>query len=73
MLNMKPQKVITMNESDAYDIYRLLKNRQLPVSYMDRDTSVFKKGMTVTTFYLAKRVGIRSGLCCTGKRDKSSL
>lgn len=46
--------VITMNESDAYDIYRLLKNRQLPVSYMDRDTSVFKKGMTVTTFYLAK-------------------
>lgn len=46
--------VITMNESDAYDIYRLLKNRQLLVSYMDRDTSVFKKGMTVTTFYLAK-------------------
>lgn len=46
--------VITMNESDAYDIYRLLKHRQLPVSYMDRDTSVFKKGMTVTTFYLAK-------------------
>lgn len=46
--------VITMNESDAYDIYRLLKNCQLPVSYMDRDTSVFKKGMTVTTFYLAK-------------------
>ena len=35
--------VITMNESDAYDIYRLLKNRQIPVSYMDRDTSVFKK------------------------------
>lgn len=46
--------VITMNESDAYDIYRLLKNRQLPVSYIDRDTSVFKKGMTVTTFYIAK-------------------
>lgn len=46
--------VITMNESDAYDIYRLLKNCQLPVSYMDRDTSVFKKEMTVTTFYLAK-------------------
>lgn len=46
--------VITMNESDAYDIYRLLKNCQLPVSYMDRDTSVFKKGMTVTTFYIAK-------------------
>ncbi len=46
--------VITMNESDAYDIYRLLKNCQLPVSYTERDTSVFKKGMTVTTFYLAK-------------------
>ncbi len=46
--------VITMNETDAYDIYRLLKNCQLPVSYTERDTSVFKKGMTVTTFYLAK-------------------
>lgn len=46
--------VITMNESDAYDVYRLLKNRGLSAHYMNRDTSVFKKGITVTTFYLAK-------------------
>ena len=43
-----------MNESDAYDVYRLLKNRGLSAHYMNRDTSVFKKGITVTTFYLAK-------------------
>ena len=46
--------VITMNESDAYDVYRLLKNHGLSAHYMNRDTSVFKKGITVTTFYLAK-------------------
>lgn len=46
--------VITMNESDAYDVYCLLKNRGLSAHYMNRDTSVFKKGITVTTFYLAK-------------------
>ena len=46
--------VITMNESDAYDVYRLLKNHGLSAHYMNRDTSVFKKGITITTFYLAK-------------------
>ena len=52
--NIEKQVKSANAQYDAYDIYRLLKNRQLPVSYMDRDTSVFKKGMTVTTFYLAK-------------------
>lgn len=46
--------VIAMTESEAFDIYRLLKNRGVEASYMDRNSSAFKKGLTVTTFYLAK-------------------
>ena len=43
-----------MTEDEAYDIYRLLKNRGVDAAYVDRDSSAFKRGLTVTTFYLAK-------------------
>lgn len=46
--------VITMTEDEAYDIYRLLTNRGVDAAYVDRDSSAFKRGLTVTTFYLAK-------------------
>lgn len=46
--------VITMTEEEAFDIFRLLKNRGVDASYVDRDSSAFRKGLTVTTFYLAK-------------------
>ena len=46
--------VITMTEDEAYDIYRLLKNRGVDAAYVDRDSSAFKLGLRVTTFYLAK-------------------
>lgn len=46
--------VITMTENEAYDIYRLLKNRGVDAAYVDRNSSAFKRGLTVTTFYLAK-------------------
>lgn len=46
--------VITMTAEEAYDIYRLLKNRGVDAAYVDRDSSAFKRGLTVTTFYLAK-------------------
>ena len=46
--------VITMTEEEAFDIIRLLQSRGLEVSYVDRDSSAFRKGLTVTTFYLAK-------------------
>ena len=36
--------LITMTEEEAYDIYRLLKNRGAEVSYVDRNSSAFKKG-----------------------------
>lgn len=46
--------VIAMTEDEAYDLYRLLKNRGVDAAYMDRNSSEFNRGLTVTTFYLAK-------------------
>ncbi len=46
--------VLTMTEEEATDAYRYLKERREDVYYIDRDSSLFQKGITVTTFYLAK-------------------
>jgi len=46
--------VITMTQEEAEDISRLLKNRGIDVNYIDRDSTTFRKGVTVTTFYMAK-------------------
>ena len=46
--------VLTMTEQEARDAYRYLKERREDVYYIDRDSSLFQKGITVTTFYLAK-------------------
>ncbi len=46
--------LLSMTEAEAYDLYQLLKNKGLSVSYIDRDTSAFLPGLSVTTFYLAK-------------------
>ena len=46
--------VLTMTEDEAHDIWQLLKNRGTKVSYIDRDSTSFSPGLTVTTFYLAK-------------------
>mgnify|MGYP000011291089 FL=1 len=46
--------LITTTEEEAFDLSRLLKLRGINISYVDRNSSAFKKGLTVTTFYLAK-------------------
>lgn len=46
--------ILTMTEKEAKDIYEYLKEKYAAVSYIDRDSSVFRKGITVTTFYMAK-------------------
>lgn len=46
--------VLTMTEKEAKGIYLCLKKMREDVSYMDRDSSVFRKGITVTTYYMAK-------------------
>ena len=61
--------VITMTEEDAYDIYRLLKNRGVDAAYVDRDSSVFKRGLTVTTFYLAKGLEFDQVFTLRGRKE----
>ncbi len=48
--------ILTMTEKEAKEAARLLKEKEpeLNVSYIDRDSKEFKKGVVVTTFYLAK-------------------
>lgn len=46
--------IITRTEQEAKKLYKKLKAEGKTVSYIDRNSSAFKKGLTVTTFYLAK-------------------
>ena len=49
--------VLIMTQEEAGKIYRQLKEKlgeEYSISYVDRDSSSFQKGITVTTFYLAK-------------------
>lgn len=46
--------VLTMTEEEAQGAYQYLKERREDVFYIDRDSSRFRRGITVTTFYLAK-------------------
>lgn len=62
--------VIAMTEEKARELYELLKRRGIQASYIDRDTSVFERGLTVTTFYLAKGLEFDQVSACL-KRKKS--
>lgn len=46
--------VLTMTEKEAKEAYAYLKKKCENVHYINRDSSLFKKGITVTTYYLAK-------------------
>ena len=46
--------IITMTEKEAEELYRQLQERGIQASYLDRDSMHFQKGVTVTTFYMAK-------------------
>ena len=46
--------VLTETMDEAYAMTRMLANRGMKVNCIDRDSSTFEKGVTVTTFYMAK-------------------
>ena len=46
--------ILTMTEDQAKATYKYLKQHREDVFYIDRDSSEFCKGITVTTYYLAK-------------------
>lgn len=73
--------VICRTEDEAYEAYRYLKDKleekgfdtEKKLSYMDRNSSSFKKGLTVTTFYLAKGLEFDQVFSVFPKKAVSSL
>lgn len=64
--------LITMTEAEASQAFAYLKERIPDISYLDKNSSSFKKGLTVTTFYLAKGLEFDQvfALC---RREKTPL
>ncbi len=46
--------VIAMTEKEAKELYHRIRSAGQEASYIDRDSTSFKKGLSVTTFYMAK-------------------
>lgn len=63
--------VLTMTEAEALEAYDYLKKRRKDVSYIDRDSSRFRKGITVTTFYLAKGLEFDQVFVMNGDEENS--
>jgi len=61
--------VLTMTDEEAVRLYCALKEKREGVSYIDRDSSVFKRGITVTTFYMAKGLEFDQVYVVGGKKE----
>ena len=61
--------VLTRTEEQAQNIDMLLRKRDLEPSYIDRDSSAFQTGITVTTFYLAKGLEFDKVYAVRGMED----
>lgn len=46
--------VLTMTEMEAKEVYAYLRRKREDVFFINRDSSLFQKGITVTTYYFAK-------------------
>lgn len=46
--------ILTMTEKEAEHIYEIMRKLGAESHYINRDSAQFKKGLTVTTYYLAK-------------------
>ena len=70
---MRQGAVITMTEEDAYDIYRLLKNRARGRGILwTRDSSAFKRGADGYYILSGERTGIRPGIYTQRTERKSA-
>lgn len=73
--------VIMRTEAEALAAYTFLReileqmgyDTQNQLSYLDRNSSSFRKGLTVTTFYLAKGLEFDQVFCVFPKEDTSQL
>ena len=63
--------VLTMTETEAKAAYKYLKQKRSDVHYVDRNSSAFKKGITVTTYYLAKGLEFDQVFVLGGEQQNS--
>lgn len=64
--------VIAMTEEKARELYELLKRRGIQASYIDRDTSVFERGLQLQHFIWRKDWNLIRFSACL-KRKKNPL
>ena len=62
-----------MTEAEALSMYRLLKDKISNLSYLDRNSSSFQRGLVVTTFYLAKGLEFDQVFAITKNEDSAFL
>lgn len=65
--------VITTTEEEAVFAYQYLKEKFTQTFYIDKDSSIFQKGLTITTFYLAKGLEFDQVFGISGKRNTPLL
>ena len=65
--------VITTTEEAAVFAYQYLKEKFPQTFYIDKDSSAFQKGLTITTFYLAKGLEFDQVFGISGKRNTPLL
>ena len=61
--------ILTMTEAEAQAAYFYLKSLKEDVNYIDRNSSQFRKGLTVTTYYLAKGLEFDQVFILGGDKD----
>lgn len=67
--NYETAALLVMTENEARVLYELVKRGRKDVSYIDRDSSVFQRGITVTTFYMAKGLEFDQVFMIGGDRE----
>lgn len=63
--------ILTMTEAQAKVAYKYLKQHREDVFYVDRDSSTFRKGITVTTYYLAKGLEFDQVFILGGEKENA--
>ena len=63
--------ILTMTEEEAKSAYKYFKQYRDDVHYIDRDSCAFKKGITVTTYYLAKGLEFDKVFIFGGEKENS--
>ena len=61
--------ILTMTEKEAEHIYEIMHKLGAEAHYINRDSAQFKKGLTVTTYYLAKGLEFDQVFIVGGERN----